>query len=328
MAWVATHSGPTKVPRPKLATEDLSWLYARGNLRPAFLAVRVAVGIVLSLACYTMFPSPFTFVIGFLLISGLQHHLLIIHHEAMHYLLFTNRRWNDFAGALVAYPIGFTMAYRRQHFDHHYFLGTDRDPDLPSYRHYPSRPRVLVLDGLKDLLGITAIAQFLRQTFLRASKNTENVSYSPKKPALMAMMASQLGIFSLFWALGYWTIYFLLWLLPLLTLTKTLTHLRNVAEHTLLRDVGDPELSRYRTILCGIFERFFFAPMNFNYHAEHHFYPSIPYYHLPEAHRLLSQQDGYANVVEIERGYLRFIFRKASGQKLSPSQGQKPAQEK
>jgi fatty acid desaturase len=24
-----------------------------------------------------------------------------------------------------------------------------------------------------------------------------------------------------------------------------------------------------------------------NYHVEHHLYPSIPHYHLPEAHRLL-----------------------------------------
>ena len=134
---------------------------------------------------------------------------------------------------------------------------------------------------------------------------------STSRRDLLGLAAAQLGVLALFWAIGHPTLYVALWLLPLVTLTKTLTHLRNIARHAQVRDVGDPELSRYRTTLVGPIERFFFAPMNFNYHAEHHFYPMIPWHNLSEVHRLLSRHPAYAEAVETERGVLRFIFRKA-----------------
>ena len=40
-------------------------------------------------------------------------------------------------------------------------------------------------------------------------------------------------------------------------------------------------------------ERQYFAPYNFNYHMEHHLWPSVPPYRLPEVHRYLRQQGYY-----------------------------------
>jgi fatty acid desaturase len=40
------------------------------------------------------------------------------------------------------------------------------------------------------------------------------------------------------------------------------------------------------------YERVFFAPYEFNYHFEHHAWPSMPAYHLGRMHRHLAQ-DGY-----------------------------------
>ena len=111
-------------------------------------------------------------------------------------------------------------------------------------------------------------------------------------------------------AVSGWEYYLLLWVLPLVTVAKTLTHFRNVVEHAQLRDVGDPELSRYRTVLCNPAEGFFFAPMNFNYHAEHHLYTGIPYHRLPRCHALLREHPRYLEVVEVEKGYLSFLFNK------------------
>ncbi len=37
------------------------------------------------------------------------------------------------------------------------------------------------------------------------------------------------------------------------------------------------------TYLSNPIERMFVAPMNMNYHAAHHLWPSIPYYNLPIA---------------------------------------------
>lgn len=300
------------VSRPTLAREDLMRLLVRDPLQTVVYLFSVAIGIVLAAGLYVWAPGTVTLVVAFVLIGGLQHHLSIIHHESVHHLLFASRRWNELIGRVAAYPIGFTMAYRRQHFDHHNLLGTERDPDLPNYRAYPATVSVLLLALAKDLSGFAAVTQFMRQS--RETPRSPSRDESRTRQArrdLVGLAGAQLGVLTVFWAIGYPTLYLTLWLLPLVTLAKTLTHLRNIARHAQVRDVGDPELSRYRTTLVGPIERFFFAPMNFNYHAEHHFYPMIPWHNLPEAHRLLSSHPAYDQVVETERGVLRFIFRKA-----------------
>jgi len=299
---------PPRVPRPTLSREDLMRLRVRDPLQTIVYLACVAAGIVLAVGLAVWIPGPLTLVAAFVLIGGLQHHLSIVHHEAVHHLLFAGHRWNEVIGCLAAYPVGFTMAYRRQHFDHHNLLGTDRDPDLLDYRAYPARLSVLLLAIAKDLTGVSAATQFMRQS--RQSPTTHASSSPKSRRDLVGLVAAQLAVLGAFSASGYPTLYVTLWLLPLVTLAKTLTHLRNIARHAQIRDVGDPELSRYRTTRVGPIERFLFAPMNFNYHAEHHLYPMIPWHNLPEAHRLLSSQPAYADVVGVEQGVLRFILRK------------------
>jgi len=79
---------------------------------------------------------------------------------------------------------------------------------------------------------------------------------------LRLALKGQIGILAAFWTAGHAVAYFALCLLPLVTLTTTLTHLRNLARHVQLWGVGDPEPSRCRTIHARLIERFFFAPMN------------------------------------------------------------------
>ena len=40
-------------------------------------------------------------------------------------------------------------------------------------------------------------------------------------------------------------------------------------------------------------EKFFILPRNIGYHIEHHWYPSVPFYRLPELHRLLMARNGF-----------------------------------
>lgn len=180
--------------------------------------------------------------------------------------------------------------------------------------------RLRVRDPLQTIVYLTsvgagillaAVAQFIRQSRDTTQPASVDEPFSAKsRRELVGLVSAQICILAAFWTAGHAVAYFAACLLPLVTLTRTLTHLRNMARHVQLRDVGDPELSRYRTTHVGLIERFF-APMNFNYHAEHHFYPMIPWHDLPEAHRVLSRRAEYANVVEVERGVLRFILGKA-----------------
>ena len=50
-------------------------------------------------------------------------------------------------------------------------------------------------------------------------------------------------------------------------------------------------------------ERIFLAPKNVNYHIEHHFFPSVPFYRLPELHAILMSKPGYREGAHVTRTY-------------------------
>ena len=115
-----------------------------------------------------------------------------------------------------------------------------------------------------------------------------------------------LGLFTV--TTGPWG-YLWLQLLPLMTLYPVQIRIRSAAEHGM--DVGRPEtpgdpwISRSSTL--NVFERFVIAPMDQNYHYEHHIFPSIPNYNLARVHDYLIA----AGVpVPTQRSYIGFTLRK------------------
>ncbi len=214
---------------------------------------------------------------AFLLVSALQHALSILQHEAVHGLLYRNHRLNDFIGAwLLSYPIGFSMDYRLTHFAHHRLLGEAGDPDLANYLPFPADRKVMMRKALYEFMGLGAIRQFFGPS----------VNSSGARSRLFQIVVTQAVIFFGFYSAGQPLMYFALWLLPLVTLTKGFAQFRNLAEH-LIRPNAPGVNERLRTFQSSFLERFFFAPLNFNCHAEHHWYTSVPYYRLPALRKLL-----------------------------------------
>ena len=109
---------------------------------------------------------------------------------------------------------------------------------------------------------------------------------------------ADMGLFTAFWGMvlsgGFvvWGLEFgrylvLYWLVPYCTVTQVFFRIRGAIEHG---NVPDPEnaYQQTRTYFMPALLRFFFAPKQVNYHLEHHLYPSVPFYHLPRLHAVLS----------------------------------------
>ena len=295
--------------KPKIDKALLDEFSIKHPLSSALYILGIFLGIVLTAWAVYALPSLPVFVIAFIVIGIFQHHLLIIQHEALHFFLFNSRALNNLVGYFVSYLIGFTMKYRKHHFSHHRKLGQTGDPDYDNYRK-ASMSRYDVVKALFfNLTGIAAVRQFLSQ-----SKQETAVSGSAKKRfdfEVFGIVAVQAALLLLNYYLGHWEYYFLLWLLPLVTLTKTLTNFRNLAEHILRKecDDGNFEKTRLRTILCGPIEQFLFAPMNFNYHAEHHLFLSVPYQNLPKLHQRLREAPEYPIYVDLQKGYIATVLK-------------------
>jgi fatty acid desaturase len=78
---------------------------------------------------------------------------------------------------------------------------------------------------------------------------------------------------------------------------------RSIAEHFAIHGEAG-ELGQTRTVLVSWFDRLFIMGKNGNYHLEHHLYPSVPFYRLPELHAELMRSEEYRRSAHLTRGYL------------------------
>ncbi|MCM5569238.1 fatty acid desaturase family protein [Burkholderiaceae bacterium FT117] len=242
-------------------------------------------------------------------IATQQHALFVLAHDAAHYRLFSSRRVNDAVGRLCGVLGGVSMCtYRVTHRLHHNHLYGRQDPDIALNGGYP-RGRAYLLKKLAvDLTGWTApktFAYFFGAPSINSDTNEAQRPLNDTSPALRQAARSDRWLVAGFHvgapiacaALGGWPAFsrwFVLWMLPLLTLLQPILRMRAVAEHGAPAGYDSP-LRAARTNLpgrgpMGWLVRAVFFPHHVNYHVEHHLYPAVPHYRLPALHRLLRER--------------------------------------
>ncbi|MBW8883670.1 MAG: fatty acid desaturase, partial [Planctomycetia bacterium] len=84
---------------------------------------------------------------------------------------------------------------------------------------------------------------------------------------------------------------------------------RAFAEHS--QPYADTIANRHRliTFLSNPIERIFVSPLNMNYHAAHHLWPSIPYYNLPQADREIRHNPAAVEGLEWRGSYFAYLLR-------------------
>jgi fatty acid desaturase len=260
----------------------------------------LAIGALVAAALYWW--TPWMVIPCVILIGTRQHALFVLAHEAAHYRLFERRGLNDFAGRLCATLQGLSMCtYRVIHRLHHNNLYTELDPDTALHGGYPRGKAYLVRKLLKDLSGITAWKTYAYFLGGAPALNTQtNVAIRPlddtseklrnearhDRNAVILFHAGSLIFFS--WN-GFLLQYFVLWILPLVTVVQAILRLRAIAEHGATTDFSSP-LTAARTNLVPAWLGWLIFPHHVNYHIEHHLYASVPQYNLSELHRELASR--------------------------------------
>jgi fatty acid desaturase len=83
--------------------------------------------------------------------------------------------------------------------------------------------------------------------------------------------------------------------------------IRSIAEHFAI-DGKSGVYGQTRTTNVGLLMRLFVAPKNVNYHIEHHFFPSVPFYRLPKLHLLLMSREEFARAAHITQSYSKMLL--------------------
>jgi fatty acid desaturase len=250
------------------------------------------------------------YIVAVAFIGGRQHAFGALMHEFSHYRFIDNKQLSDWIGdVFVAWPILASVdSYRRNHLAHHRYTNTDKDPDwvikIGTRKFtFPQewQSAVLSLAGYVVMVGsLFDMVQAIQR--LRALDNSTRAY----KLIRLAFYLAWAAVFTL---AGTWLQFLLYWLVPYLSVFFLVLYIRSVAEHFGGgMNYGD-ELGSTRTVLPFLWEKWFFAPHMVNYHLEHHLYPSVPFYNLPELHRALMANPTYAARAHMTRGYSTGLVR-------------------
>jgi len=262
--------------------------------------------------------SAILFCVSIVIIGAEQHRISIIQHEAIHRLLFRSVHLNDYVGLFF---LGGTLgilphASREAHMSHHKSLGTAIDQERMPYLSAPKNGLAFVkwcIVKLTAVDGVLRVAKLLAGLFSHigddafhgsAAQNTKNTFRRFDWIILIVIQLGLLATFHLF--IGY-RYYLLLWLFPLFTVTRLLVAIRSISEHWANEQQLDCEARYLNSVYCNRIERFLFAPYYFNYHAEHHFFPSIPSWRLPKLSKVLRNHSEFRRGVVEHNSYIFFL---------------------
>ena len=260
--------------------------------------------ILLSVWLFAVERSWLTFALAFLVVSSRQQALLNVEHDCIHNHFVPGRRWNERVGiVMAASPCGSPFyASRARHLAHHRLLASAEDPDARLHTSDDKRTAggVLRYFALGLVGGYAATVMF----------EPEAVAVEPslRRRDRRNVLLAQAVLVVVFTLLFGWWAYPLLWLVPVYVFTYLADNFRAWVEHSHPEEDAAADRHRLITFLSSPVERMLFAPMNMNYHAVHHLWPSIPYYHLPAADREIRTQ---AQTLGLEwRGsYLSYLVR-------------------
>ena len=259
--------------------------------------------LIASVLLYALHPRLWTLLLAAVVAGFVANGLGVLMHEGSHYFFHPDKRTNDLlANVLVCLPIFNTVAgYRGPHLDHHRHSGTALDPYQQLYSGYRGGSDV-ALRLLGDLLLISSINRFVGRYLGRTDKTVAPLDLA----SLGGLVLVQGALFALYTvATGWYLSYVVLWLLPLMTIPQVVNRIRTLAEHAPGRARGganrgtDPTWVEYVLV----------APYGYAFHFEHHLTPSIPYYSLASAHRVLHRSGFRFGPEELTGGYLRAFMR-------------------
>jgi fatty acid desaturase len=271
------------------------------------------------LAAVALQPHPLVILIAVVLIGGQQLALAVSMHEGAHNLLFRTRWANEWAGRwIAAYPVIQDMhRYRRHHLAHHRFTNTERDPDLSLTAGFPISRASFARKVARDLSGITGVKALIGSMLMLGGVLVYDVSGNARKADHAGMsfgakarqfivgvhgpVLAQIALLAILWSCGAaWTD--LVWAAAWLTTFPLFLRIRSIAEHALTPDPYDA-LNNARTTRAQWWERLLYAPLNVNYHLEHHMLVAAPHWQLPRLHRMLRERGAFDRPASLSPSY-------------------------
>lgn len=227
------------------------------------------------------FSQPWIWIPAAILEGFVIFNFTVLLHEQVHDAIFVgrHRRWMRFLGLLYAIPSGISASqFHRWHMDHHENLGSAQDD--PKRAHLSPKRNA----RWYKLLYMTPA---LIPIYFRAARR-ETAGYAPALRRRIAFervltIGVHLSVFGgLLWAGGIAPAA-RAYLVPYLLVFPVAFTLNRLGQHYRI-DPSDPR--KWSTRVDGN-RAWHFLFLWSNFHLEHHYFQSVPFYNLPELNRIL-----------------------------------------
>jgi fatty acid desaturase len=264
---------------------DPSWR-AKSDAYGWFSAARICASVLALTAVgpvVALHLSPWVLVLLAPFLGGQIYKTTILVHDCVHGTLFATRRWNRRVGWLAGALVGLDFkAFARLHATHHRRYGQPDDPQGDDYLGLERASRWQLIWHLVRPMTGSDLAKLLQiWRHVRSDGQVSTVRY------VLLLAGVQAGIALVATAGGqlWWMIAFY----PLCAATFGLlfSRIRGFCEHIALPTEASAGV--VRTHLPHLIEGLFLYDLGFNYHVEHHLYPTVPSQHLPKVHRRLRE---------------------------------------
>lgn len=280
--------------------DELKRLHQKSPLRHTAVAIRQFAFLALTGWALKRFDTPAIW-IPLAIVQGFTiFNFTVLLHEVVHNAVASgkNDRLTRLLGILYAFPSGISaLQFSKWHLDHHAELGSDTS-DPKRFHLSPKRNA-----RWYKLLYFTP-ALFV--IYFRAARK-ETATYPAELQKRIARernltIGGQLGITALLWIVFGPAAAARIQLAPYFLVFPVAFALNRLGQHY---DIDRSDPAKWSTLMpSNWFWNFVY--LNSNFHLEHHYFPSVPFYNLPRLQRLL--QPFYDEIDYRPNGYGKLLW--------------------
>ena len=264
-----------------LTRDQMVAFHAKDGSRHMLVAARQFAILALTTWALITIASPLIW-IPLALVQGFTvFNFTVLLHEVVHHTIFDRRRpaAERALGWLYAVPSGISASqFTRWHLDHHAELGSDEDD--PKRHHLSPKTNA-------RWFKLLYCSPALFPIYFRAARR-ESATYPADLQRRIAFerkvsIAAHLTALALIWTLAGGAAALRAYLIPVFFIFPIAFTLNRLGQHY---DIDPADPAKWGTLVRG---NWFwdFAFLWSNYHLEHHYFPGVPFYRLPELQRAL-----------------------------------------
>ena len=265
------------------------------------------VAIAAAIALCTFFWHPVLYVLAVMFIGARQHALIIMGHDASHYR-YLPKRWHNelFANLFLMWPVFASVeAFRKFHSTHHQYTNLSNDGNRHIWYTHDAAGELAPDWVFPRTRAGMALLLFRRALFLTGLfwiiRGLVGSSLIPSPHWMIAVrIAFYLSLAGALTIFAAWCDFLLYWIVPYCTWHIAIQYARIICEHSAVES-EEEEYGITRTTIPTLLESIFILPCNVGYHIEHHWYPSVPFYRLPDLHQQLVAREGFRQHAVIRR---------------------------